>query len=84
MMLLISTIFFIIDQHIAAANTAPAATLNGVVGYLCRRQRLHPLAAPAAPYHLLHRTAGWRRRYSALRPRSFLRGHSHQRHLDHR
>ena len=76
MMMLISTIFFIIDQHIAA-NTA-------ALGYLCRRQRLHPLAAPAAPYHLLHRTAGWRRRYSALRPRSFLTGHSHQRHLDHR
>ena len=72
-------IFFIIDQHIIAPNTAVA------LSYLCRQQRLHPPLAAAHPYHLLAprtpATGCMRRRF--LRPLLSLKDRSHQLHPDH-
>ena len=66
-------LIFIIDQHIAIANTA-GATCHHHLGYLHRRPRLHH-APPYPP------PGG--RRFLLLLSRH-LTGHSHQRHLDRR
>ena len=69
----VKLLIFIIDQHIAIANTAGAACHHRL-GYLHRRPRLHH----APPY----RPPGGRRFLPPLSRR--LTGHSHQRHLDRR
>ena len=67
----VKLLIFIIDQHIAIANTAGAACLHRL-DYQRRQPRLHH----APPY----RPPGGRR---FLRPLScHLTGHSHQRHPD--